>query len=488
VRSWWPVRLLGLDIGSAAIKAAWVKLGLGGIKLLRSDQTRIEADGAGQALGRLLKSGRHSDLIAAGLGGHKAYFRIIDLPRLSGARLRQAAAFELENHLPVTGDSLAVDLINLEGRRADGLKGLAFGLSRQRLEASLAELGPARIKPHVVSLDTIGLIAAARLAKADSGLILDLGAAKTTMLRLKDGRPLDLGFSSLAGWALDRHLARSNGWSMDKARQFKEDLSRPEETLTRLGPPLEELAREISLFLKAASLDEEDFPERIYLCGGTSRLPGLGDFLARTLDLEVRWLKPLDQPVAPELVPALGLAVSEVDFNLARGDRRVARTSGDLKLVALGLGLIAVLAGANLYLRLHQAFQAREAIIEAKVALLRQNLPHLGRVVSPLAQMETELSKAKEEVSALTRGRTEGLVLETLLTLNRLAQGKGVTLDEIVFDGPNLIVAGLAEGFDKLEEFQAALNQEPGFSEVTLETSRREGSGQGVRFRLRIKR
>jgi len=488
MRRFWPVRLLGLDLGASAAKAVWLRVGLGGPSLIKTAQAETGGPEAGQALADLLYRRPRTDLEIVGLPGHKSLFRWLNLPPLSGAKLRIAARFGLEDDLPVDLEDMAVDLARLERGPNKSLKGLAFALNRERIESLLALSAEVGWRPRVVSLDALGLLTAAEAAGIHSGMVVDLGAAKTTVLCLHEGRLAGLDFLPTAGHALDRHLARSKGWSMAQARNFKEDLSRPEETLSLLGPPLAELCQDIDRAIRAALAQEEAVPGRLYLCGGTSRLPGLSDFLADKLDLPVEYLQPLAEDLDPEFVPAAGLALSGEGFNLGRELGLSAAPIGQLKIIAAVGGLILVLIGANIYLRLDEKTDRLSELKAAATQTLRQNMPHLGRVVSPVAQMEAELRKAREELTALRRGQGEGRILDLLLLTDEHGRAGGVRFQEVFFDGPNISLTGWAENFDKVEALRQALAGEPVLKQVTLESSGRDGSGAGVKFRMRIRR
>ncbi len=488
MRRVWPIKTLGLDLGSRAVKAVWIKQGLAGASLLRAESALIEAGEVDQALKTVLNKRRRHDLVLAGLSGHKAFYRWLNLPKLSGAKLRQAAGFELEAHLPVGVERLAVDLIRLSSSPNGGVQGLTFGYDKQRIALALADLNQARITPQVISLDTVGLLSAARAVGLENGVVVDVGASKTSVLCLAKGAPVGLGFLDAAGRAFDRHLAREEGRSLSEARAFKESLTDAVEVRERLATPLTSLSQGVARIIKAAYPDPLAKPESIALSGGQARLPGLGAVLAEVVGLEVRPLSPLGDLLPPEMVPAWGLALSDESFNLGRAEGLRLIPARQFKLLAGALALILILIGGNIYTSLHSRQETLNQLKAAEKKIVEENLPHVPRVVSPVTQMENELDRAKEELAALTRGRSEGLILETLLNLHRLTEGKNIQLSEVYFDGPRLSLVGRAPGFEVVEEYKTALSKAPGFKEVVIESSQLGGAGKGVKFRLGIKR
>ncbi|MBW1712144.1 MAG: hypothetical protein JRJ59_03250 [Deltaproteobacteria bacterium] len=483
-------RSIGLDLGSHAVKAVTVRQRPWGPRLARTGQVPVVDGDPAAAVRLLVKPGRSGERVNLGLSGTGAFFRWLDLPRMSGlsaAKRRQAAAFALESHLPVGLEELTVDVARWQTSARGGSRGLVFGLARSKIERTLAELEGSGPKPQAVSLDTIGLLAAAEAAGVVNGVVIDLGQTKSTVLCLVRGELAGLGFVETAGESFDRHLAGERECSLDQARAAKEAMADPQETVDVFGPVLESLSQGAARIIRAASLEAGPQPQALYLSGGLSRLPGLGRFLGKSLSLEAAALNPLRRPLAPEMIPALGLALDGRQFNLGRDLVRPVALARQIKLAAGALALVLVLGGANLWQELEQRRQALARLTAAEAALFKENLPQVTKVVSPVRQMQTELDKARDELAALKKSAGQP-VLEILLSLDKLAQGKAIQLGEIVIDGPKIILAGRAQGFEVLTAFQAALSDQGEFKDVARESSRIEGLDKGVRFRLRMKR
>ncbi len=487
MRVLWPTTTAGLDLGSHSIKTAVIRIGPGGAKTLKTVQATIDSEEPDRALAEAALVARRAEVVSVGIGGERAFYRRLDLPRLSGEKLRKAALYELEDRLPVPVDGLRVDLLPQPSPSHSGQTVWAFAVDRAAVEAALASLDSAGAAVQVVSLDVLGLIGAAQAAGVEDGVVLDIGAAKTTIACFAEGRPIDLGHTDLAGDELDRRFARLRDCSLEEGRAFKEALAEADETEAACGSFLTDLAADVGRVVRAAYAFHPDGPERLYLSGGTARLAGIDSILGRKLNLSAEPLRPLDEPTAPEFTAAVGLALAGTGFNLGRDLASHPSTGRLIKLTAAALAAAVILAGANIYRELEQRREALKAVKAAQVKLIRDNLPHLRRVVSPLKQMELELAKAVQEQAALERGRAKGQVLEALLTLNKLVEDGGVTLSEVVFDGPRLTLAGKADSFDELEEFQVKLSAEKSLGRVKLDSSRMAAGG-GVKFKLRISR
>ncbi len=489
---------IGLDLGGSALKAAVVSNGLWGPELSRSYVFPVASpgpEGSGDGPGsnlpdELARPLRRYGGPGVGLDGGRVFFRWLDLPKLtglSGDKKRAAAAFALEKNLPMGLEDLAVDVGRWLKTGSKGSRALAFGVARSGVEDILARLARSGLHPRFISLDTLGLLRAAEAAGVRHGVVLDLGRAKTTILCLAQGRVAGLGFSQIAGAELEKHLIGSHGVEPGRASSRKELIASPQETEKLLGPVLEELAGEVGRVVRTSFADSDQKPQSLYLCGGSSRLPGIGRILGRSLSLETKEFNPLKKAVEPELIPAVGLALSGAEFDLGRDMKPQGVSRKALILPALALATALALGGANL----HQALEQRRArlakLVEAETALVKESAPHLTRIVSPLRQLRAELNKAKEEFQSLEGGQAVP-VIDILSDLEKLASAQKVTLNEVVIDGPRITLSGLAQSFDTLSRFQQTLENRGGFSQVDRQSGKMEGGSAGVRFTLRMKR
>lgn len=487
-----PAKRIGLDLGRSGLKA--VVLGLGpfgpGLRRALIEPSAELNPGSPDPLAGLDRAFRGRPGAGLGLDGGRAFYRWLDLPRMQGLskpKRRAAATFALEQDLPVGLDRLAVDVGRWLKPTREGQRALAFGLDRDQVQEALERLDQAGIPGRFVSLDTLGLIGAAEAAGVGEGLVLDLGQAKTTILCFRSGRIAGLGFSDIAGDEFDRHLARTLNLDPAQAREHKESLDSPARTGELFGPMLKKLAREADRIVKAASPALEQGPGRLYLCGGSSRLPGLGSFLAGELSLERDELKPLRKPVEPEFMAAVGLALADPGFDLGREFRNGKSSPRPLILALIALALALGLGWANLHQALEQRRTALAGLVAAEKSLVRRAAPNLTRIVSPLRQLRTERTRLAQELESLKSGPGKP-VIDTLSDLERLASAQNIELDEVVVDGPKISLSGSAGSFDILSRFQESLMTGGGFAEVERRSGKMEGGAAGVRFTLEVRR
>ena len=483
-----PYNIIALDAGYDSVKAVRLRVGPLGAKLAMAESAAVEAGQLDRALERLTLLKARAQTRVVGLSARKSYYRWLTLPKLASDQLRQAALLELEDALPFSLDDLVAGVIPLGKPAPNSGRPTHLGLAvpRERLESVENPLREAKRPADVWSLDVVGLLAAAKAAGVGSGLVVDIGASKTTILCLEQGRPIGLTFINTAGAALDKHLARRNKWTIDRARRFKEEQDHPSAAMDLFLEPLTELSAGISRAARACFPLDQPRPEAIYLSGGSAVLPGLEAYLAAELNLPVHPLEPLNRQTPPVAVTAVGLALAGRSFNLEQRDLSGGGSSAVWKWAAIMAAIAGLLYGANLYLDLDQRRQSLTALKTTQTDLFRKHLPHVKRIVSPLVQAETELAKARQELNALTRGRTDQSILDVVSILSRLTLAHRVELSELNVEGPVVTVGGTAPNFEALKAFEAALAKQETIKDVVLEQNRLQGGK--VRFRIKMKR
>lgn len=488
MRSLAPYNIIALDAGYDSIKAVRLRVGPLGAKLAMAESAAVEAGQLDQALGRLTLLKARAQTRVVGLSARKGFYRWLTLPKLASDQIRQAALLELEDALPFSLDDLAAGVLPLGKpmKNSDRPTHLGLALPRERLDAVDRLLREAKRPADVWSLDVVGLLSAAKASGVGSGLVVDIGASKATILCFDQGRPIGLTFINTAGAALDRSLARRNNWTIDRARRFKEEQDHPSAAMDLFLEPLTELAAGINLAVRTCFPLDRSRPEAIHLSGGSAVLPGLDAYLAAELGLPVKRLEPLSRQTPPVAVTAVGLALAGRTFNLEQVDRAGGNSSAAWKWAAVAALIAGLLYGTTLYLDLDQRRQSLAALKKTEIDLFRQHLPHVKRIVSPLVQAETELAKARQELNALTRGRADQSILDVVAILSKLTEAHRVELSELTVEGPEVTAGGTAPNFEALKAFEAALVKQETIKDVVLEQNRLQGGK--VRFRIKMKR
>ena len=183
---------------------------------------------------------------------------------------------------------------------------------------------------NLVSLETeiFGLVRSLVGNDKSTLMIIQIGASSTNMFIVEKGIPVLSRSIDVGGLAVTKAISKNLNISLEKAEQFKYDLSNqasgaeaPKAVLDALSPVINEAKYILSAFQSKENRDIE----KVILSGGSSLLFGLNDYLGKALEKNVvigdPWfrvaypveLKPILEQIGPRLSVAIGLAMREFD-------------------------------------------------------------------------------------------------------------------------------------------------------------------------------
>ncbi|MBN1773348.1 MAG: pilus assembly protein PilM [Deltaproteobacteria bacterium] len=431
--------ICGIDVGTGAVRAAVLKLGLRSSEVLQLHEVplRLPEDGgpaepeavveALRELARRLPPQVESR--SAGLPGGDTTFRLLSFPR---AALRQAEAairVELEGQLPFEADEALLDQLVLSPPAEDPATVLVALARTETVRARLRLLAEAGLEPGLLA---IGALPLARLVPPghallqDEGLcLLDVGRTETDLLLLRRGRPVFLRSFRAGSEDVTRALAKALRRPRGEAEAVKcthlalpepgfpaPDAARAalaEAAQSGLGTLLTPLRRTLlELRAKGGAVAP---PTRLLLAGGGSRIPGLASFLTQRLGLPVERLAdavptPPGAPAEsiPSFAQAIGLALEpgaprSRRLDLRKGD---VRYRGDRMAIRGHLRNALVVAGVAFLAWLFSAWaESRSLDREASqqsAALERATLEVMGKKYSDFGLVRSLLGKTGAEV------------------------------------------------------------------------------------------
>lgn len=347
------------------------------------------------ALGQAMRQvGAPPDRLILGLPGDLAAFRVLEFPFSDPKKVGAVLAYELEGQIPFEIDEVVHD--HLLTRGPDGLGRALVGLVPvDRVAPLLDRLGQIRVDPDVLTLAPFGYQTLAPEAgpAAVPVVVVDVGHERTNLVVLRPGGdPLLARTISRGGAHITREIALRYQVSEERAEQIKHTYGQlpvlggpavagdrvPVVEATRAAvAPLVRSLRQTLLPLQSRS---ELAPQQVLLCGGTSALPGLTEYLAESLGLPVTTDLPLGCPTGPGargLVLAAGLARAGAErqgtgLNLRKGPLARKEQVSLLKRRALYFTWTAVVLLGLLVL----GGFLRLSLLRAEEAQLRRRLAH----------------------------------------------------------------------------------------------------------------
>lgn len=343
------IHLVGLDIGTSAIRAAEVKTSRHGSTFQRFAERTLppgviehgelrEPAMLTQELKKLWKDGKfRTKHVALAVNGPGVTVRTVELPQ---SDVSEGIDSIIEDMIPMSSDEAIVDYLALEDFiGADGVgmtRYLVVAAPSQEIEQVVEAVLAAGLIPERVDLAPIAAARAvaderANVEHRESEVIVDLGASMTSIVVTHDGGPrlvriLPGGGDDLTA-ALGAELDCDPGEAFMRktavglpAGPFSQQATGAVGVLERhLGKTIEEIVRSIDYYRQTA---DAATPTRCLLVGGGARVRGLRERLEHDLGMPVEYGDPFARfdhvPVADDdresmsrtAAVAIGLAVS----------------------------------------------------------------------------------------------------------------------------------------------------------------------------------
>jgi general secretion pathway protein L len=509
-------RVLGLDIGSHAVKALELRQTLRGVEV---GQLRLlSLDAPGPTLAEELREfiqayGLPTDHVVCALPGDRISSRRLSFPFRDRRRIAAAVPFEIEGLVPFELDEFCIDweIVSRERSQADVIATLA---PRSEVALLLQTLSDAGIEPRILEAEGLVLANLFSLFQLEgTRLLADLGHRKTTLCLVIQGRPVATRTLPLAGQALTQALAKQQGLSEGEAERYKLETGVFADGLDAGGSEahalLDRLARELvrtlgSLDAVLAGSGVERI-EEITLLGGTARLHRLPEYLEQRTGLPVATLGPPAEPVrasllsggdplifAPALALALrgtGLARTRMNFRQQEFARRVdfRRLSNEMRSTSVLLAVVVVLALASGIMRMSVQNQQAGRVEEQVEALYREAFPDQPVPENMLTAMRNGVRDARDRADLLGvyAGNLSALDLLTELSA-RVPPELPILFEELNIDRQMVRVRGHAESFENVDRLRAELSGFEPFSQIRVSEIQTDSRRGGKTFNLVI--
>jgi len=499
-----PQRILGLDIGSYSVKVAEVARGFKSFELVHfyerpvqySDLLTPEQSLSAAVQAVLEDNGLVWDDIICAMPGEKVATRLITMPFGNIKKIDQTVEFEIENYIPCELEDVVFDYNVLIINKNLSKVMVAYS-SKGEFVKYLTFLNNAGIDPKVISaegVELINLMHFGLVPPETSYAIIDIGHSKT-IVTIGRGKKLILSRTiPTAGRHINERIASKTHLPIDEAARLKveighisiEELEDVDALTKGVNAAAREVLDELIMHIRQtffAYKDEEgEAVSGIYLSGGTSRLPGLDQYLSYKLRQNVTFLDPttfhfskIDRTDVHPAVVSLALSLALRGISMGRGtginfrsgefiyrvsDKRFSTSSRK----AAALVGIVVLLGA-VY------FGAQYCSLKNKTRLLTEDIAKLVSQATDLRP--AEITSAADAVSAVERREKEirekmkkldeelGVgVLDVLRAISTLLPSKEklkVDIYEFKLSGDTVTMKGVTDSPASVDMIQKAL-------------------------------
>ena len=343
--------LVGVDIGSSAVKAVELKPGgKGGDEYqlinIGSEALPPEAivDGAIMdsgavidAIQRLFASQKiKTNEVATSVSGNAVIVKKISLPQMSTEELAESIHWEAEQYIPFDIQDVSLDYEVIDGGGSGGnMDVLLVAVKKDKISDYTSAISQAGRSPLVVDVDVFALQNCYEINYGiDPGRVvalLNIGASIMNINIVKGATSIFNRDIAVGGNQYTDAIQKELNLSFDQAEALKKGARVEGAAPENLHPIIQAVSENIALeiqktfdFFRATS--SEDRIDRIFLSGGTAKIQGLRDLLAERFEAGVEILNPFNSvtynprdfdpefinEMGPSAAIAVGLAARKV--------------------------------------------------------------------------------------------------------------------------------------------------------------------------------
>ena len=343
-----PKNLVGLDIGSSAVKLVELKEGKEGrFQLVRAGLETLSpeaiVDGAimdsslvVETISRLLAStGARNQNLAVSVSGHSVITKKIQLPSMPEEELAESIRWEAEQYVPFDINDVYLDYVVLDpGAIGDTMGVLLVAAKKEKVDDFRNVVTQAGRTASLVDVDFFALQNAFEVNYGPDPsrvvALVNVGASLMNVNIIAQGQTVFWRDISFGGAQFTDALQKAFSLNFEQAEALKRGEPVGGQSAGTAEPVLrgvcDDVAAELQKtlgFFQATSTDKVD---HLYVCGGGSRVPYLEEVLKARFELPVEPLNPFrsiavdDRAVdpawladaAPSLAVAVGLAVRKL--------------------------------------------------------------------------------------------------------------------------------------------------------------------------------
>ena len=340
--------LVGLDIGSSAVKLVELKDAKGGgYRLVRTgieplspeaivDGAIMDASLVVDTVNRVISSlnVRNNDF-ATSLSGHSVIIKKISLPAMSAEELAESIRWEAEQYVPFDINDVNLDYVVLEPGGGETMDVLLVAVKKDKIGDYTSVITQAGKTPVLVDVDAFAVQNAFEINyPVEPGRVValvNIGASVTNVNILSGGNTIFWRDISFGGNQYTDAIQKQLSLGFEQADALKRGESAGEHSLQEILPILrsvsddlaQELQKTFDFFGATTSTEKID---QLFIAGGCSRVVNLDRQLKDRFGMPVEIMNPFRQidvsggavsaqwlnENAPTLAVAVGLAVRHI--------------------------------------------------------------------------------------------------------------------------------------------------------------------------------
>lgn len=340
--------LLGLDIGASSIKACLLKDTKRGLGLQVFDTVELPDEAIVE--GAVMNAGVVVDAVreltsrnrirqkdcALSVAGYSVIIKKVTLPLMTREELDESIQWEAEQYIPFDIADVYLDSEILAHKAAQGQMDVLLVAAKKETVneytqvAREAGLNPVIMDVQACCLQNVFEVNYGAQAAGQTSVLIDVGSALTNINVLSDGATTFTRDIAMAGSLFTEEIQKQLNITYEEAEAYKRGGQGggagvvPEAVENVLQQVSEVIAAEVQRSLDFyAATSADSVYSRIYLSGGSARIPALGRTISRMCGVSVELLNPFAaiaydektfspaflQQVAPSAGVAVGLSL-----------------------------------------------------------------------------------------------------------------------------------------------------------------------------------
>lgn len=355
-----PKSCLGIDIGTSNIKA--VELGLekgkpslqnygllgtkGFLELVSPIQVRTKGlemldKEIILMLRRLLQEAEiFSKAACVSIPGFASFSTVIELPEMPEEEVAAAVPFEAKQYVPIPLAEVVLDWKIIGKKRSLEVKDkktptqakfqiLIVAVPKETINRYTHVIESCGLKLEALEVESFSLIRALLGNDPTPAAIVDIGARSTDINIIEGGVVRVVRNIEVSGIEFSRTISSGMSITFGRAEKLKEKIGISESEEARkirelITSPIDRVISEIERMITSYFHQQKIKIKKVILSGASSHLPGLTDYMAQKLNLEIiigdpfsrvifpKILKPVLAELGPSLAVAAGLAMKEL--------------------------------------------------------------------------------------------------------------------------------------------------------------------------------
>jgi type IV pilus assembly protein PilM len=308
---------VGLDIGSSSVKLVQLKEKKGGFQLLAFGAAPLPpeaiVDGAlmnsaaiVQAIQELVSQQRvKTREVAIGVRGHSVIIKKISLPRMTQEELDESIQWEAEQYIPFDVKDVNIDtqILTSEGDAAGQMDVLLVAAKKDMINDYTSVCAEAGLTATVVDVDAFAVQNAFEnnyeASPSDTVVLINVGAAVSNINVISRGVTTFTRDITMGGNAFTEEIQKQLNISYDEAEALKvggqgeSDAVVPQEVERVIQGVADQMGGEIQRSLDFyASTAADGKVTKVFLSGGTARVPALFKVLEARANVPIEILNP----------------------------------------------------------------------------------------------------------------------------------------------------------------------------------------------------